>query len=80
MTLLPLRNLSTPSVLELFHPVQSRACLKPFDLCLVESVVELERVRRAVAVLHDCTERLSWTKCFKSLDGDFVVGADLVVV
>lgn len=40
------------------HPVEGGACLEPFNLCLVEAVVELEGVGAAVTVLHDCAQRL----------------------
>lgn len=49
---------SSSSVLQLLHPVEGGACLEPFDLCLIEAVVELQGVLAAVAVLQHCGQRL----------------------
>ena len=44
---------SPVSLLHGLHPVEGGAGLEPFDLGLVEGVVELQAVRAAVAVLHN---------------------------
>lgn len=51
--------LAPPSVLQLLHPVEGRPCLEPFDLCLVEAVIEFQRLLTAVTVLQNCMKRLN---------------------
>lgn len=53
-----LLHISSPCSLQLLHPVEGRSCLEPFDLCLVEAVVEFHCLLTAVAVPHDCGQRL----------------------
>lgn len=45
-------------MLQLLHPVEGGACLEPFDLCLVEGVVQYDGLLAAVAVLYECAQRL----------------------
>lgn len=49
-------------MLQLLHPVEGGACLEPFDLCLVEGVVQYQGLLAAVAVLYECAQRLQREK------------------
>lgn len=49
---------TSPLLLQLLHPVKGRACLEPFYLCLIESMVQLNSFLAAITVLEYSMQRL----------------------
>src|ERR687888_1756957 len=60
--------------------VQGRAALEPFELGGAIGVVQRQRLRRAIGVLHDARDGFPWGQLSESDQADAVVLPEVVVV
>lgn len=67
------------SLLQLFHSVEGRACLEPFNLGFVEGVVQLNSFRASINVLDDGIKGLKEQQ-IKSIFSVMFVGSHILKI